>query len=80
MKWSQGLCASILMDGLYAFSPPARSHPQLDRDFSGFLGHPAFTSNALAADWRLSPQDYRTLILNLAKYGLAKPRLPVFWG
>ena len=56
MKWSQGVCASILIDGLYPLSPPARSHPRLDQDFPGSPGELAFTPNALAADWRLSPQ------------------------
>ena len=68
MKWSQAVCASILIDGLYSLSPPARSHPRLDQDFPGSPGESAFTPNALAADWRLSPQAGRTSILNLARY------------
>ena len=66
MKWSQAVCASILIDGLYPLSPPARSCPRLE-DFSGSEDL-AFTPNALAADWRLSPQSGRTSILNCARY------------
>ena len=63
MKWSQAVCASILIDGLYPLLP-ARSN----QDFPGSPGESAFTPNALAADWRLSPQAGRTSILNLARY------------
>jgi hypothetical protein len=28
MKWSQGLCAAILLDGFYAFSPRMRANPR----------------------------------------------------
>ena len=63
MKWSQALCASILIDGLYPLSPLDGSYPRWDQDFP-YSGEP----NALAADWRLSPQPGRTSILNLARY------------
>jgi hypothetical protein len=72
MKWSQAVCASILIDGLYPLSPPARSHPRLDRDFPSSPAESAFTPNALAADWRPS-QDGRTSI-SREIYGLAKQR------
>ena len=80
MKWSQAVCASILIDGLYPLSPPARSHPRLDQDFPGSPGESAFTPNALAADWRLSPQAGQNLDPESREiYGLAKQRPPVHW-
>ena len=66
MKWSQAVCASILIDGLYPLSPPARSHPRLDWDFPGSPGESTFAPNALAPDWRPS-QAGRSSILNLAR-------------
>jgi len=63
MKWSQAVCASILIDGLYSLSP-ARSHPRFDWDFPGSPGESAFAPNALAADWRPS-QAGRASILNM---------------
>jgi len=60
MKWSQGLCAAILLDGIYAFSPAARSNQRMDRDLPRSPVDPAFTPNALAADWGLPPGAGRT--------------------
>ena len=64
MKWSQAVCASILIDGLYPL--PARSHPRLDWNLPGSPRESAFAPNALAADWRPS-QAGRSSILNLAR-------------
>jgi hypothetical protein len=33
MKWSQGLCVSILLDGFYSFSPRPKFDPRPDQDF-----------------------------------------------
>jgi hypothetical protein len=74
MKWSQGLCASILIDGLYFHPPVAGSNPRWNEDFSG--ANPASPPNALAPDWRLSPEAGRPSILELAGLGLVKPRPP----
>lgn len=46
MKWSQGLCAAILLDGFYAFSPRMRAKPRQDRDFPDVPSDPSFFSNA----------------------------------
>jgi hypothetical protein len=80
MKWSQGLCTAILIEGLRGVAPPAGSQAGLDGDFLGFAVDPASRPNALAADWRPSPPAGRFSILNLARFGLAKPRPPMFWG
>jgi hypothetical protein len=60
MKWSQGLCASILLDGFYSFSPRRKLDPRLGQDFPGAPVGPAFAPNALAADWGLPPEAGRT--------------------
>jgi hypothetical protein len=55
MKWPLGLCASILMEEF--FFPSLRApKPRLDRNFPGVAADPAFTSNALAANWGLFPE------------------------
>ena len=56
MKWSQGLCAAILLDGFYAFSPRMRAKPRQDRDFPDVPSDPSFFSNAVAPDWGLPPE------------------------
>ena len=56
MKWSQGLCAAILIDGLYSPAPVARPNPLWERDFPGATSDPASTPNALAPDWGLAPE------------------------
>jgi hypothetical protein len=76
MKWSQGLCASILIDGFYPISPGARRNPRGNRDFPGVPVDPASTPNSLAADWGLSPEAGRTTVLNSAGYGVKKRRPP----
>jgi len=48
MKWSQGLCAAILLDGFYAFSPRAKLKPRQDQDSPDVPSDPSFFSNAPA--------------------------------
>jgi hypothetical protein len=50
MKWSQALCASILVDGL-CYAPEVRSNPRPDQDFPGVPADPASKPNALAVDF-----------------------------
>jgi hypothetical protein len=73
MKWSQGLCASILIDGLYSHPPVAGSNTRWQREFPA---EPTQAPNALAPDWRLSNGSERPSILELAGLGLVKPRPP----
>lgn len=42
MKWSQAICASILVDEFYLLSPHTRSKPRLGRDDLGVPLEPAF--------------------------------------
>jgi hypothetical protein len=77
MKWSQGLCAAILIDGLFPVSPIAKANPRRDGAFPGAPLEPASAPNALAADWGLSPER-RTPALNLALYRVMKRRPPGF--
>jgi hypothetical protein len=56
MKWSQGLCASILVDGL-CYAPEVRSNPRPDQDFPGVPADPASTPNALAVGFRGPPKS-----------------------
>jgi hypothetical protein len=74
MKWSQALCASILIDGLYSVPPVARPNPRGNQDFPGVPVDPAFTPNALAPDWGLSQKAGRTPVLNVARYGIMRRR------
>ena len=69
MKWSQVLCASILIDGLYSLPPIAGPKPRGSEDLPGVPVDPAFTPNALAPDWGLSQRTGRTPVLNVARYG-----------
>ena len=59
MKWSQGLCTAILIDGLCGVSPPARSQPVLDGDFPGLPL--ASRSNALRGGLEAVPGGRQTL-------------------
>jgi hypothetical protein len=72
MKWSQGLCASILVDALYFHSPVAGANP--DRDFPAPSADPAFRPNAFAADCQLAPEALGVSMLDLAKLGGMKRR------
>ena len=73
MKCSQGLCASILIDGLYFHPPVPASNTRWQREFPA---DPMSTPNALAPDWRLSAGPGGPSILELAGLGLVKPRPP----
>jgi hypothetical protein len=59
MKWSQGLCAAILLDGFYSFTPKARPKPRQDRDLPDVPSDPSFFANALAPDWDLPAEASR---------------------
>ena len=72
MKWSQGLCAAILMDELYALSPAVRNKPR--RTLAGIELDPGSMSNALKADWRLSPDSARTELVSAV--GVGSPTRP----
>jgi hypothetical protein len=75
MKWSQALCTSILIDGLYSLPPIAGSKPRGNQDFPDVKVDPAFTPNALAPDWGLAPRAGRPPVLNVARYGILRRRL-----
>ena len=60
MKWSQGLCASILMEEFF-FSSSRAPKPQPDQDFPGVVVDPVFNSNVLAADWGLPAEVGRSV-------------------
>jgi hypothetical protein len=71
VKWSQAICASILIDGLYSI--PVRPNPRRKRDFPVLPVDPAYTPNALAADWGV-PEPRRAPVLNLVSYGILRRR------
>ena len=60
MKWSQAICASILVDEFYFLSPHTRSNPRSGRDVPGVPLEPAFRPNLFTADWGLPPKPVRT--------------------
>jgi hypothetical protein len=76
MKWSQGLCSAILLDGFYFFSPPAGANPRKNRAFPGASREGAATPNALAADWGLAPEAGAARLLDAASLGVLKRRSP----
>jgi hypothetical protein len=78
MKWSQGLCAAILMDELYVLSPAARRKPR--RGLTDAQVEPASMPNALRADWRLSPEAGRTDLMSVAGRGATTHEPPLFTG
>jgi hypothetical protein len=53
MKWSQAICASILVDEFYLLSPHTRSRSRSERDVMGVPLEPAFRPNLFTADWGL---------------------------
>ena len=53
MKWSQAICASILVDGFYATSP--RYNEQVDWGVP--LGR-GYRPNLLTPDWGLPPKPF----------------------
>ena len=75
MKWSQAICASILIDGLYSI--PGRPNPRRKLDFPGLPADPAYTPNALAPDWGV-PERRPAPVLNLDNYGILRRRSPGF--
>src|SRR5262245_9087255 len=62
MKWSQAICASILVDEFYLLSLHARSNLRSDRysDEPGAPLEPALKPILFTADWRLPPRPVRT--------------------
>jgi hypothetical protein len=60
MKWSQAICASILVDEFYFLSPHTRSNPRSGRDVPGVPLEPALRPNLFTADWGLPPKPVRT--------------------
>ena len=60
MKWSQAICASILVDEFYLLSLNARSNPRSGRDVPRLPVEPAFRPNLFTADWGLPPNPART--------------------
>jgi hypothetical protein len=73
MKWSQAVCASILVDGLCSLPPAAKPLPRLDRELDGLAVDPAFRPNVLAADWR-RPRPGRTPLLDMAIFRVMRRR------
>ena len=81
MKWSQGLCASILLDGFYSFSPRPRLDPRRGQIFA--LRRSVLSSRRTrlppigaslprlgAATPRASPQFTSELAIERQHYGL----------
>jgi len=60
MKWSEAICASILVDEFYLLSLNARSNPRSGRDVPRLPAEPAFRPNLFTADWGLPPNPART--------------------
>jgi hypothetical protein len=62
MKWSQAICASILVDEFYLLSLHARSNLRSGRysDGPGAPLEPALKPNLFTADWGLPPRPVRT--------------------
>jgi hypothetical protein len=56
MKWSQAICASILVDEFYLLSPHTKSKTRSGRDVIGVPLEPAFRPNLFTADWGLPPK------------------------
>jgi hypothetical protein len=74
MKWSQAVCASILVDGLCSLPPVTKPQPRLDRDLDGVAVDPASRPNVLAADWRWLPKSGRTQLVEMAILRVARRR------
>jgi hypothetical protein len=60
MKWSQAICASILVDEFYLLSLHARSNSRSGRDVPNVPLEPALRPNLFTADWGLPPRPVRT--------------------
>ena len=61
MKWSQAICASILVDEFYLLSLHARTNSRSGRDVPNVPLEPALRPNLFTADWGLPPRPVRTL-------------------
>jgi hypothetical protein len=59
MKWSQAICASILVDGFYSVSPDDRFDRRLDWGVPLAPSAPVFRPNLFTADWGLPPKPFR---------------------
>jgi hypothetical protein len=60
MKWSQAICASILVDEFYLLSLHARSNSRSGREVPSAPLEPVFRPNLFIADWGLPPKPVRT--------------------
>ena len=60
MKWSQAICASILVDEFYLLSLHARTNSRSGRDVPNVPLEPALRPNHFTADWGLPPRPVRT--------------------
>jgi hypothetical protein len=59
MKWSQAICASILVDEFYLLSLHARLNSRSGRDVPNVPLEPALRPNLFTADWGLPPRPVR---------------------
>lgn len=59
MKWSQAICASILVEGFYSVSPDDRFDRRLDWGVPLVPSAPVFRPNLFTADWGLPPKPFR---------------------
>ena len=59
MKWSQVICASILVEGFYSVSPDDRCDRRLDWGGPLVPSAPVFRPNLFTADWGLPPKPFR---------------------
>jgi hypothetical protein len=60
MKWSQAICASILVDEFYLLSPHTRSKSRSGRDVIGVPLEPAFRPSLFTADWGLPRSRWKS--------------------
>jgi hypothetical protein len=59
MKWSQAICASILVDEFYLLSLHVRSNSRSSGDVPNVPLEPALRPNLFTADWGLPPRPVR---------------------
>ena len=67
MKWSQAICASILVDEFYTLSPHARSNLRSDLGVPAVPSEPMSRPRLFAADWGLPPKPVPTTSQRLTK-------------
>jgi len=60
MKWSQAMCASILVDEFYLLSLQAGSNSRSGRDVPGVPLEPALRPSLFTAHWGLPPKSVPT--------------------